>query len=79
MEQDTREVSMQLFIITTYSTRRPANSSAPLPGALHMSPREFLKLTSHQVPAYSESFHQPGEAGIPNVGTPSFHNQQEGI
>ena len=70
---------MQLFTIAIYPTGRPANSLAPLPGALHMSPREFLKLTSRQVPAYSESFHQPGEAGIPNADTPSFHNQQEEI
>ena len=70
---------MQLFTIKTYSMRRAAKSPAPLPEALRMSPRQFLKMTSLQVPAYSESFRQPGEAGIPNAGTPSFHNQQEGI
>ena len=70
---------MQLFTIKTFPMGRAAKSPAPLPEALHMSPRKFLKMTSLQVPTYSDSFRQPGEAGIPNVGTPSFHNQQEGI
>jgi len=70
---------MQLFTITTYPSGHPANSPGPLPVALHMCPREFLKMTFQQVPEYSEIVHQPGGVGIPNSGTPSFPNQQEGI
>ena len=50
---------MQLFTIKTYPTGRPEKSPAPLPEALHMSPRKFLKMTSFPVSAYSESFQQP--------------------
>ena len=66
---------MQLFAIKIYPTGRPAKSPAPLPGALHMSPREFLKLSSPQVRyTHMQSFHQPGQYGDLNADTPSFHN-----
>ena len=72
---------MQLFAIKIYPTGLGTKSPAPLPGALHMSPREFLKLSSPQV-RYTPMRRVPtngGGCGDLNAETPSFHNQQEEI